>query len=275
MSDQHEHHHHHHHHHHEEEDEKRLPFVEHLRELRTRTIRAVLYVVVGFGIGWAFHEPVFQWLTAPYNAAIAGLETTTGIALAYRSVTEPIVVYLKTALIAGTLLALPLVFLEVWLFVAPGLYKSERRLAFPFLIATLICFGGGVLFCRYLAFEPALYALLRFSGEGTTASIMMGEYFSFTTRLLVVFGVLFELPVAVSFLSMIGVVRPSLLIRNWRYALVIAFVVGAIFTPPDPLTQIALAVPLSILYGVSILLSWLIWRGKESETPDDALEEGS
>lgn len=246
-------------------DEKRLPFTEHLRELRTRTIRAVAYVMVGFIGAWAFHEPIFLWLMEPFSKGILDLEGAAHSLIAYRGIMEPTIVYLKTALAVGALVSMPLVLLELWLFVAPGLLAAEKKLALPFLTFTVICFVGGAAFCRYLVLDPAIHVLLRMAGEGTTPSIMMQEYFTFTTRLLFVFGALFELPVVVSFLSLVGLVTPQMLIRNWRYAVVISFVVAAIFTPPDPLTQAALAVPMALLYGISIGLSWLIAKSKRKQ----------
>jgi sec-independent protein translocase protein TatC len=259
---------------HERYEEKRLPFTEHLRELRTRTLRIVLYVVAGFGIGWAFHESLFLWLMEPYLDAIGAFdEDATGIS--FRSLIEPVVVYLKTALVFGALVAMPAVLTELWLFVAPGLYKNERRLAFPFLLASIVFFTGGAAFCRYVVLAPANFVLLGFGGDHATPVIMMEEYFSFTARLLFVFGALFELPVVVSFLSMVGILDHRFLIKHWRIALVAAFVIGAVLTPPDPLTQIALAVPLVILYGLSIVLAWMISRkrveaAEAAELSDDA-----
>ncbi len=255
-----------------DEDEKRLPFTEHLRELRTRTVRAVVYVAIAFGLAWAFHEPIFSWLMEPFDNGILGLDSAQHDLLSYRSIMEPIMVYLKLSLAIGGLLAMPFVLLEAWLFIAPGLLASEKRLALPFLLATVICFGGGAAFCRYLVLDPAIHVLLRTAGAGTTPVIMMQDYFSFTTRLLFLFGALFELPVVVSFLSMIGLVTPQMLIRNWRYAIVGAFIVSAIFTPPDPWTQAALAVPMSLLYTVSIGLSWAIYKAKGTKAEPDVEE---
>ncbi|MFT5991641.1 MAG: sec-independent protein translocase protein TatC, partial [Bradymonadia bacterium] len=122
----------------------------------------------------------------------------------------------------------------------------------------------GVAFCRYVVLDPAVDALIGFGGESTSAEIMMAEYFSFTARMLFIFGVMFELPVATSFFAIVGLLTHRGLFRNWRYAIVAAFVFGAMFTPPDPLTQIALAVPLVGLYGVAILLAYFITKARES-----------
>lgn len=245
----------------DELDASRLPFREHLVELRKRTIRSVVYVAVAFGIAWLFHEEIFFWLMQPYLIGLAEIE---GVAaepsIAFRGVIEPVAVYLKTSLLVGFLAVVPLVLLEAWLFVAPGLYRAERRYAAPFLIASVFFFLGGVAFCRYLVLEPALTVLLGFGGENTEAVIMMQEYFSFTSMILTVFGVMFELPVVTSFATVLGLIDYRDLIKNWKFAVVGAFVLGAMFTPPDPLTQSALAVPMVVLYGLSILVSYLLNR---------------
>ncbi len=252
-------------------DVKRLPFTEHLRELRTRTIRAVVYIVLGFGTAWAFHEQLFTWLMEPYYAALPSVDSAFGQGIAYRSPIEPVIVYLKTSLVVGSIAVMPMVLLEAWLFVAPGLYREEKRLALPFLLFSVLCFLGGAFFCRYVVLSPAMLVLLGFGGEGTNAAIMMQENFTFTTRMLFVFGALFEMPVVISFLSMIGVVSHSGLIRNWKVAVVVAFVVGAMLTPPDPLTQIGLAVPLVVLYVVSIGLAYVLGKPRE-EPPEPDVE---
>jgi sec-independent protein translocase protein TatC len=249
-------------------DEKRLPFTEHLRELRTRTIRASAYLIVAILTAWAFHEQLFVWIKAPYDAGALAAGVSEDGLLAFRGVTEPVIVYLKVSAIVGGLAAMPFVLLEGWLFVAPGLYKRERRLALPFLFASMVCFLSGVAFCRYVVLEPAITVLLGMGGTGTEAAIMMAEYLSFTGTMLFIFGLMFELPVATSFAAVLGLVTHHGLIRNWKYAVVGAFIVGAVATPPDPLTQIALAVPLCVLYGLSIALAYLITKTRgQGEQP--------
>lgn len=261
----------------EVDDEKRLPFTEHLRELRDRLIWSVGAILVGFLAAWAFHEELFYWLMEPYIAGAGELYPEFTEAIAFRSPIEPIVVYLKTSLLVAVICTLPFILWQTWLFVAPGLYKHERRMAVPFLGSSILCFVGGALFCRYLVLEPALTVLLGMGGSYASPNIMMQEYFGFTSRMLLVFGLLFELPVAISFLSLIGLVTHRGLIRNWRYAILIAFVVGAMLTPPDPLTQMALAVPLAVLYLLSIIIAYFITTSRERGGADKApdIEEGA
>ena len=241
----------------DEVEATKQPFTEHLRELRTRTIRALAYVIVGLLVAWMWHEDLYRWLMEPYQVAMHALDEARDD-IGFRSPIEPVMVYLKTSLLVGALASAPLVLLEGWLFVAPGLYARERRLAVPFLLWSVIFFLGGVAFCRYVVLEPAMQVLLGFGGEGTSAIIMMDDYFAFSSKLLFVFGALFELPVLVSFLSLVGLIDHHWLIRNWKYSVIGAFVLGAMLTPPDPLTQVALAVPLVLLYVISIGLAYLI-----------------
>lgn len=263
----------------DELDEKRLPFTEHLRELRTRTIRAAAYGIVAVIVAWAFHEPLFLWIKQPYDAGILAAGAAEDARLAFRGVTEPVIVYLKVSGIVGGLAAMPLILLELWLFIAPGLYRRERRMAVPFLLASIVCFLGGVAFCRYLVLEPAITVLIGMGGEGTEAAIMMNEYLSFTAMTLLVFGLMFELPVVTSFAASLGIITHRGLLRNWKYSVVAAFVLGAMFTPPDPLTQVALAVPLVMLYGLSIVLAYFITqaRGEAAEPApgDESLDPPS
>lgn len=249
------------------EDEKRLPLADHLRELRQRLIYAMGALGFAFVGAWLFHRQLFAWFMEPYRLGLGFSRPEDAAELAFRGITEPIVVYLKTAGVAALLLAAPFILLQIWLFVAPGLYRHERRMALPFLSSAYLFFLGGVAFCRYVVLEPAIAVLIGFGDSNTVANIMMEDYFSFAARMLIVFGVLFELPVAISFLSWARIVTARGLIAVWRYAIVVAFVVGGMLTPPDPLTQLALAVPLTLLYVLSIGLAWLIERSRADAPP--------
>jgi sec-independent protein translocase protein TatC len=247
-------------------EDARLPFTEHLRELRTRTIRMVAYVVIAFVVAWMFRIEIFTWFVQPYYFATVSSSEVRFSDLSYLSLTEPIVVYLKCTLTASVLVAMPLVLTEIWLFVAPGLYQKEKRLAVPFLAFSIVFFLGGVLFCRYLVMELAIDVLLKFAEEPATGIITMAEYFGFASRLFLVFGLFFEMPVAISFFAVLGLVTHTSLIKHWRIAVVGSVIVGAMLTPPDPITQLALAVPMVALYGLSIGLAYLITKSK-AEAP--------
>jgi sec-independent protein translocase protein TatC len=255
----------------EETVDQKQPLDQHLSELRTRFIRMFVAVVVAFGIAWFFHETLFQWLMQPYRYAMKVQFPELDQYIEFRSLIEPIVVYLKTSLLVGVIAVTPYLLLEIWNFVVPGLYARERKLGVRFLIASVLLFYTGVIFCRYVVLDPAITVLLGFGSVDTSPSIMMQEYFSFTSKMLFLFGALFELPVVITFLSLMGIITHETLIRHWRIALVTMFVVGAMLTPPDPLTQAALAVPLTLLYGVSIVISWMITRGRQEEAADDQM----
>lgn len=233
-------------------EEQELPFTEHLVELRQRIVTALGFVIAGTLVSWIFHEELFSWLMEPYRVAMEARFPDQVAYIQFQSLIEPIVVYLKTSLLVGALVTLPLVMHQAWLFIAPGLLEGERRLALPFLLFTFVFFYSGVAFCRYIVLEPAIHVLLGFGAVDTSPVIMMQSYFGFTSRILLVFGLVFELPVVIAFLSRLGLVTSGGLLRNWKFAAVGAVVVGAMLTPPDPLTQVALALPLTALYFLSI-----------------------
>lgn len=244
--------------------DQRAPLRAHIGELRTRLVRSVLALTVGVIAAWFFREPLFDWLMQPYTKAMTERfpEDPTQY-IEYRSLTEPIVIYLKTAFIGGLLGALPVILYQIWKFVVPGLYKEERSLATSFLLATVALFTTGVLFCRYLVLDYVVGFLLNFGASNTTPAIMMSEYFDFTSRILLIFGLLFELPVIISFLAFLGIVSHTWLYKQWRYAVVGIFILGAVLTPPDPVTQTMLAIPLIALYFASIGVAWFFDKRRE------------
>lgn len=250
--------------------EQRMPFSEHIRELRTRLIWSLVVVGVAFGVAWVFHETLFGWLMQPYALGVAAVHPEDPQLLQFRSLVEPVIVYLKTSLLGAMIVAMPFLLYQIWMFVAPGLYARERRVALPFLAASIVCFFSGVAFCRYIILEPAIVVLLKMGGVNTSAAIMMQEYFSFTSVLLFAFGLFFELPVVLAFLSMLKIVTAAFLWRNVRYAIVIAFVVAALMPTPDVFTQTAMAIPLIGLYIISIGLAWLIERSRKDEPSEAA-----
>lgn len=243
----------------------RQPLREHIGELRTRLVRSMIVVVIGIGVAWFFHEQIFDWLMQPYTLAMKARHPDVPHYIEYRSLTEPLVVYLKASVVAGGLVVLPYVLFEVWQFIIPGLYKEERGVATWFLLATMVCFYGGVAFCRYLVLGPAVDVLLSIGATNTSASIMMNEYFDFSSRLLFVFGAVFELPVVISFLAFLGMVSHEWLLSKWRYAVVVMFVVSAVLTPPDPVSQTLLAIPLVILYFISVGIAWMFSKRRAAK----------
>lgn len=256
-----------------EEAGARVPLREHIRELRTRIIRVLLVVTVAIFAAWAVHEQIFTWLMEPYTRAMTAHHPDVPHYIEYRSLTEPLVVYFKASAVAALIATIPYIITEIWLFIVPGLYREERRMAGAFLFATMVMFYSGVFFCRYLVLDPAVSVLLSIGAANTNASIMMTEYFGFTTRMLLVFGLVFELPVVLSFLSFLGIVDYKWLLKQWRYAVVIMAVVAAVLTPPDPISQTLLLIPLVGLYFVSVGIAFMFARRREKSALEAATED--
>jgi sec-independent protein translocase protein TatC len=263
-------------------DEARMSFVEHLRELRTRLRNAVIFVILGFGVAYTFKQEILIWLLQPLLEVWARHPSLGEPSLYFGSLIDPFWGYFGLALWAGIFLASPLIFHQVWLFIAPGLYKKERRMGILFAGCSAICFVGGALFCYYLVL-PAVYDfLLGFStadlGEiqhelgvsydvnadvGLAPLLGMREYVGFSRKLLIGFGLVFELPLAIFFMSLIGLVTHRGLWKFNRWWIVLSFVISAALTPPDVVSQILMAGPLVVLYNMSIGISFLVTRSRE------------
>lgn len=254
------------------DDQGRIPLREHIRELRNRLVRALIVITIAVFGAWAFHEQIFDWLMDPYTLAMKERHPDVPHYIEYRSLTEPLVVYFKSSVVAALLVTLPYALTELWLFVLPGLYKEERRMATGFLVSTMVMFYSGVAFCRYLVLGPAVSVLLSIGAANTNASIMMSEYFDFTTRMLLMFGIVFELPVVLSFLAFLGIVDYKWLLKQWRYAVVVMSIVAAVMTPPDPISQILMLLPLIGLYFVSVGVAYFFSRRREKKAV--AAEQG-
>lgn len=231
----------------------RAPFVEHLRELRSRLIKSLIAVGVGFGITWTWTEEIFQFLLGPLRAGAVNPELAE---MHHRSLGEAFFVLLKTALFGSVVLVMPFLLFQIWRFVAPGLYPEERRATVPFLVASTLFFLLGGAFCYYVMLPYAYQFLLSFGTEVSTPELMMEEYLDMTTKLLLVFGLIFEMPVFATFLAKLGLINYKMMLGFTRYAFVLCFVVGAILTPPDVVSQIALATPMFGLYLISIGCAW-------------------
>lgn len=243
----------------------RMSFMEHLRELRRRLVYSMLAIGVGFGICWGFVHDLFALLLRPLEVAKPGsLETM----MHHKDMAEPFFTLLKTAVVGGVFLAIPVVLYNIWKFIAPGLYPNEKRMVLPFVgLATVFFFLGG-LFC-YFAVMPLGYRfLLDFSMDVSQPTLMMNEYFGLTTKLLLGFGIVFEMPVVAMFLSAVGLLTHRTLIKYWRHAFVACFVIGAILTPPDVITQTMMAVPLMVLYGFSTIVAWFFTKKHEARLSD-------
>jgi len=246
----------------EPEDDVRMPLTAHLEELRTRIIRALVATVAGGGLAWLAIERIVTFLLAPLAALRPGESLIIGT-----GVTEAFFTKLKVAVIAGVFLASPIIFYQLWRFIAPGLYDREKRVALPFSIAASMFFVSGAAFCYWLVFPVAFsFFLDEFASIGVAAQIRVSEYLSFASRMLLAFGVTFELPVLTFFLARIGLVTHQTLITWWRYAVVVIFIVAAVLTPgPDIASQMMMATPLLILYAISIGVAYMVGRPTTTE----------
>ncbi|TVQ78051.1 MAG: twin-arginine translocase subunit TatC [Bradymonadales bacterium] len=236
-----------------------MSFLGHLMELRTRVIRSVLGVLVGFLIAYSFSEEIFWFLMQPLCASFRNQECqliTIGVA-------EAFFVYFKTAILAGLFLAAPWVFLQAWKFIEPGLLETEKKLVWPVVFVASALFVGGAAFGYWLVFPFAFDFFLNYAGEGIAPMPAMQAYFSFSVRLLLAFGILFELPLVVLSLVYLRILSASQLWSTWRYAIIGIFALSAVLTPADPITMLLLGLPLSGLYLASILVAQLIERARK------------
>ncbi|PLX74063.1 MAG: twin-arginine translocase subunit TatC [Desulfuromonas sp.] len=250
--------------------DEQLPVTQHLEELRKRLIIAGASWLVAFIACYSFAEQLFQFIAEPVRSALPE-----GSSLVFINATEPFFTYLKIAALAGLLVSLPIIFWQLWSFVSPGLYKNEKKYIFPFVIASSICFGVGTYFGFFFVFPTIFTFLIKF-GTGTgeiNAMLSMGGYLSLSSKLLIAFGLVFELPIVIFFLARMGVVDYKWLAKNRKFALLIGFVIGAALTPPDVFSQTALALPFVVLYEVGIWVARFF--GKKPEAEEETTETES
>ncbi|MFQ5465402.1 MAG: twin-arginine translocase subunit TatC [Thermodesulfobacteriota bacterium] len=257
------------------EREATMTLTAHLEELRRRLIVAAVAVGVGFCVSYYFSEFLYDLLTGPLMPALP--EGTDF--LAFTGVVEPFFVYMKVGLLGGAILASPVVLYELWAFVAPGLYSGERKWFVALVFSSVVLFAAGTLFAYFVVFPFAFKYLLGYSSESLKPVLSMGLYFSLVTRLLLAFGAVFQLPLAILVLARLGIVTPGQLIGWWRYALISILIASALITPtPDVFNQLLMAGPLIFLYGVSVVAAALFGRkkkeGEEEEKDDEGAGEG-
>lgn len=245
--------------------EEKQPFLIHLEELRKRLIYCAVAVGAGFVIAYIFSESLFNILISPLRNQMSHSDR-----LIFTNLPEIFLTYLKIAFIAGILLSSPFIFYQVWLFVAPGLYKHEKKYVIPFVVFSTILFIGGSLFGYFIVFPFGFKFFLSFANDYIHAFPSVKQYFSFSITLLFAFGLVFELPVVIFFLSKVGLVTSRFLKEKRKYAVLLAFIVGAILTPPDVITQIMMAIPLIVLYEIGIIIS--VISEKREEEKEEELE---
>ncbi len=230
------------------DEQEKIPFTEHLEELRKRLIVCFIAVGVGFVLSYGFKEKLFQILTRPLIRVMQ-----TGDKLIFTGLPEAFFTYLKVAFLSGIILAAPVIFYEFWMFVAPGLYDKEKRLMVPIVVLSTVFFVGGAFFGYFIVFPYGFKFFLGFASEIIRPLPSMREYLGFASKLLLAFGLVFELPLIITFLARLGMVSVSFLKKNRKYALLLFFMGAAILTPPDVVTQIMMALPLILLYEISII----------------------
>jgi len=245
-------------------DEKRLPLTEHLAELRTRIFRILIAWVLGSLAAWNFSEQIFGLLLQPAVQALGGGDRV----LQAIAPTEIFLTYLKCALLAGFVFSLPVIFWQIWSFVSPGLYPSERNAIVPFVVISTLLFGGGAVFGYMVVFPLMFDFFTNFDNDFVKSAWTMREVFALTTRLFLAFGVSFELPVIVFFLSVAGIVDAATLARGTPYAVLGVFVIAAILTPPDWVSQVFLAVPMVGLYLLGVGVAYVFGGARRSKTSE-------
>jgi sec-independent protein translocase protein TatC len=228
------------------------PLTEHLAELRTRLIRIVLAVIIGTVVAFTKANYLFEILKMPL------LKVNPNLKLYFLSPTEPFFTAFKISFLAGFILVSPFVFYQIWKFIEPALYEHEKKLVFPFVIFTTLFFIIGCLFSFYLVLPVAIGFFINFGNIqlGAEAIFSVKEYISFVLRMILAFGLTFELPVILSLLARLGLVTPEFLVKSRPYFIVLAFIIAAIITPtPDAISQLMLAIPLILFYEISILMA--------------------
>ena len=230
-------------------DEKQA-FLGHLEELRRRLVVCAIAIGVGFVISYIFSKQIFSLFVLPLTKVLPAEST-----LIFTSLPEMFIAYIKVALICGIILALPIIFYQLWMFLAPALYQREKKYLVPFVLFSSILFVVGSLFGYLVVFPYGFQFFLSFATEDIQALPSVKQYFSFAIRLLLAFGVVFEMPVVVFFMTKIGLINPESMKRFRKFAVLGSFVLSAILTPPDVATQVMMALPLIVLYEVSIIIS--------------------
>jgi sec-independent protein translocase protein TatC len=248
-------------------------FTSHFTELRSRLIKSIVFILVIFIISYTFADHIYNFLVEPYANAVKDDEISRR--LIFTALHETFITYLKVAFFAAIFLGSPILLIQVYKFIAPGLYKNEKKAILPYLISTPILFLLGGLLVYYLVMPLAIKFFLSFEsvGSSTTLPIQLeakvNEYLSLIMRLIFAFGISFQLPILLNLLARTGVVNSSYLKKTRRYVIVIIFSVAAILTPPDPITQIGLAIPLLLLYELSIItVRFTEKKNKEKEVED-------
>jgi sec-independent protein translocase protein TatC len=238
-------------------EDGKMPFMAHLGELRQRILVGLIALGVGFAVTFNFSERIINWLARPLPVKLAFLEPT-----------EPFWVNMKVALVAGAFLVLPVLLYEVWAFIAPGLLPHERKFALPFVILSTLCFFIGAVFALTVIVPFAVTFLVGYKTENLVATISVNRYVDFVLKFTIAFGLVFELPLAITLGARMGLVTPAFLAKNRKYAILLCFLAAAILTPtPDAFNQLLMAGPLILLYELGIVAARLFGRRRPAPAP--------
>ena len=247
-------------------------FTSHFVELRNRLLNSLIFIFLAFVISYIFAEHIYNFLVAPYADAVKDDQTSRR--LIFTALHETFITYIKVAFFASIFLGSPVLLIQIYKFIAPGLYKNEKKAILPYLISTPILFLLGGLLVYYLVMPLAIKFFLSFETLGSNTNLpiqleaKVNEYLSLIMRLIFAFGISFQLPILLNLLARIGIVNSSYLKTRRRYVIVIIFAIAAILTPPDPITQVGLAIPLLLLYELSIFTVKFTEKKKEKEIED-------
>ncbi len=251
------------------DDQEKIPFSAHLEELRKRLIICFIAIGAGFVLSYGFKEKLFQILTYPLIKVMKS-----GDKLIFTGLPEAFFTYLKVAFLSGIILSTPVIFYQFWKFVAPGLYDKEKRLLLPIVALSTLFFVGGAFFGYFVVFPFGFRFFLGFASDTIRPLPSMREYLSFSTKMLLAFGLVFELPLIITFFARMGIVSVDFLKKKRKYAILLIFTASAIFTPPDVATQIMMAVPLMVLYEISIFGAKIFGKKKISEVEKGESSDG-
>ena len=249
-------------------------FVGHLSELRRRLVHSLIFIFIIFVLGYIFAENIYNFLVEPYAKAVK--DDGVSRRLIFTALHETFITYLKVAFFTAIFLGSPFLLIQIYKFIAPGLYKNEKKALLPYLISTPILFFFGGMLVYYLVMPLAIKFFLSFESVGSNTSLpiqleaKVNEYLSLIMRLIFAFGISFQLPILLNLLARIGVVNSDYLKKTRRYVIVIIFTLAAILTPPDPITQVGLAIPLLLLYELSIITVRFTEKKNKKENLEDA-----